>query len=333
MPPLSRRDVLAGLLLATTARPAAAQVQRRIAIVHSGVPASQLTESARGTFWIREFFVTLRRLGYEEGKNLIVERYSAEGQRERFLPLAQEVVRRNPEVIVSNLTDQVAVLMQVTTTIPIVGIVGEPTRSGLITNLARPSGNLTGVSSDLGVDLVVKGLQFLKEAVPAASRIGYLAQAGGRDASNEQSLGPAAQQLGVAMFGLNPADITEPQLRAVFADASKLRLDALMIGWEGTLLPHRVLIVELAAAHRLPAFYPYRDYVELGGLLAYGPDLDELGQRMADDVVRILSGTKAGDIPFWRPTRLQLTVNLSTAKTLGLTFPPALMGRADRIVE
>src|SRR5690349_21889809 len=112
MPPLSRRDVLAGLLLATTARPAAAQVQRRIAIVHSGVPASQLTESARGTFWIREFFVTLRRLGYEEGKNLIVERYSAEGQRERFLPLAQEVVRRNPEVIVSNLTDLVAVLMQ-----------------------------------------------------------------------------------------------------------------------------------------------------------------------------------------------------------------------------
>ena len=147
--------------------------QRRIAFVHSGIPADRLTESA-GPFWVRRFYETLRGLGDAEGDNLVVERYSAEGRSERFAALAAEVVSRNPDVIVSNLNDLVKAFAAATAAIPIVGITGDPIAVGLVTSLAHPGGNLTGVSVDAGVEIFAKRLQILKEAIPSAVKVAYL---------------------------------------------------------------------------------------------------------------------------------------------------------------
>ncbi len=151
-----------------------AQRQYRIAFVHSGIPVDQLTETA-GPFWVRRFYETLRGLGYTEGVNLVVERYSAEGRFERFASLAAEVAGRNPQVIVVNLNDLVKAFAAATTTIPIVAVMGDPIATGLVANLARPGGNLTGVSVDAGFEIVAKRLQILKEVMPSAAKVAYLA--------------------------------------------------------------------------------------------------------------------------------------------------------------
>jgi putative ABC transport system substrate-binding protein len=333
MAPLARRGLLASVALAAATRPGAAQPSRRIALAHSGVPTNQLDESARSVLWLRAFFVTLRKLGYDEGRNLIIERYSAEGRPERFASLAQQVVESRPEVIVANLVDFVGVLTRTTTSVPIVGIVGDPVGSGLIKSLARPGGNLTGVSTVTGVEVATKGLQVLRDAVPSARKIGFLASRTESNEAIEQTLSAAARKLGTTLSGIYVADVNEAQLRFAFANAEQQRFDAIMVGYEGTLLAHRALIVELAARHRLPALYPYRDYVELGGLLAYTPDVDELGQRMAEAVGRILGGTKPSDIPFWQPTRIQQIVNLKAARALNLALSPTMLGGADEVVD
>jgi putative ABC transport system substrate-binding protein len=175
---MKRREFIAGLGGAAVAWPLAAraqqpQKQHRIAFVHSGIPANQLTETA-GPFWVRRFCETLRALGDTEGGNLVVERYSAEGRSERFAPLAATVISRNPDVIVSNLASLVKAFMAATTTIPIVAITGDPIAGGLVTSLAHPGGNLTGVSIDAGIEIVAKRLQILKEAMPQAAKVTYL---------------------------------------------------------------------------------------------------------------------------------------------------------------
>ena len=146
------------------------QQQYRIAFVHSGFPADQLTEAA-GPFWVRRFYETLRGLGYAEGDNIVVERYSAEGQSEHFASLAAAVVGRNPQVILVNLNDLIKTFAAATTTIPIVAIMGDPIATGLVANLAHPGGNLTGVSIDAGFEIVAKRLQILKEAMPSAAKV------------------------------------------------------------------------------------------------------------------------------------------------------------------
>jgi putative tryptophan/tyrosine transport system substrate-binding protein len=174
---MRRRDFAGALLLAGAARRAWAQqpgMQHRIAFVHSGIPADQLTETA-GPFWVRRFFETLRGLGYAEGANLVVERYSAEGRFDRFAALAAAVVSRNPDVIVMNLNALVNAFGAATATIPIVAIVEDPIRSGLVKSLARPGGNLTGVSIDAGFKVYSKELDILKEAIPSAAKVAYLA--------------------------------------------------------------------------------------------------------------------------------------------------------------
>src|ERR1051325_7552552 len=165
------------LLLAGT--PARAQVQRRqhrLAFVHSGIPADQLTEAA-GPYWVRRFFGALRSFGHAEGSNLVVDRYSAEGQLDRFPELARSVVQGSPDVIVTNLNALASAFREVTQTIPIVAIVGDPLRSGLVDSLARPGGNITGVSIDAGFEIYGKQLQILKETVPVVTKIAFLASA------------------------------------------------------------------------------------------------------------------------------------------------------------
>ena len=293
----------------------------RIAFVHSGVPVAEQNESSR-TMWIRTFFAELRRLGLVEGTGLLVERFSAEGSTRRFATLAADIVGAKPDIIVANSNALVSVLLKATTSIPIVGIMGDPIADGLVANLARPGGNLTGVSIDAGPGIFAKRLQILREAVPTAAKVAYLA--GTRAEAQRSSIAAKTRLLG---------EVNETELRRTFAELVQDRTDAVVMSDAGSFLASRALIIELAAKHRLPAIYTYRQFAEGGGLLAYGPELGELAKRMALDVQQILAGTKAGDIPIYQPTKFELVINLKTAKALGLAIPQSVLAQADELIE
>jgi len=308
-----------------------AQKQHRIAFVHSGIPADLLTETA-GPFWVRRFYQTLRQLGDTEPGNLVVERYSAEGRSDRFAALAATVVGRNPDVIVANSNSLVKTFTMATATIPIVSITADPIAVGLVTSLAHPGGNLTGVSIDAGFEIVSKRLQILKEALPRATKVAYLLSNAG-DERMMSSYREAGQQLGMALTNNVLAEVNDAQLRRAFAEMAQQQFDAALVDEGGSFLALRALIVELAEKHRLPMIYPYRDYVDLGGLITYAPDLGELAQRLANDVHQILNGAKAGDIPFYQPSKFQLLINLKAARMLDLNVPSSLLLRADEVIE
>ena len=331
-----RRQEFIALIGGAAAWPMAARAQQtakqhRIAFVHSGIPADQLTETA-GPFWVRRFYETLRGLGDIEGGNLVVERYSAEGRSERFVALAAEVVSRNPDAIVVNLNDLVKAFTAATATIPIVVITGDPIAGGLLTNLARPGGNLTGVSINAGIEIVAKRLQILKEAVPSAVKVAYLLS-GAWDDRTGLSYREAGERLGITLTGNFLPEVNDAQLRRTFAELAQQQFDAAMVDEGGSFLAQRALIAELAGKYRTPVIYPYRDYVDLGGLITYAPDLGELAQRLANDVHQILGGIKPGDIPFYQPSKFLMLINLKAAKALGLEMPAALVARADEVIE
>ena len=307
--------------------------QNRIAFVHSGIPAEQLTETA-GPLWVRRFYEALRKLGHLEGDNLVVERYSAEGRTDNLVALAAVIVSRKPDVIVTNLHALVTAFTQTTSEIPIVAIAGTSIWGGQGRSLARPGGNLTGVSINAGNEITGKRVEILKEAMPSLTNIAYLASA---RAAWEDDAGSSARQagsrLGVSVSGIFPAEFNEAQIRNTFDAMTQQKFEAVLIDEGGGFLAQRALIVELAEKHRLPICYPYRDYVDLGGLMAYAPDLGELAQRLADNVHQILNGAKPGDIPVYQPTKFQLVVNMKTAKSLGLTIGQSISARADEIIE
>jgi putative ABC transport system substrate-binding protein len=310
---------------------ARAQKQHRIAFVHSGIPADKLTETA-GPFWVRRFYETLRGLGDVEGSNLVIERYSAEGRSERFAALAAEIVSRNPDVIVANLNDLVKMLAATTATIPIVAIVGDPIAGGLVKNLAKPGGNLTGVSINAGIEIYGKRLQILKEAMPSATKVAYLVSSAWDVGSGSVNI-EAGERLGITLTKELLLEVDDTHLRRTFAEMAQQRFDAFIIDEGGSFLAQRALIAELAAKYSLPVIYPYRDYVEAGGLMAYAPDLGELAQRIARDVHQILNGAKPGDIPFYQPSKFQLIINQKTVKALELSLPQSLIAGADEVIE
>jgi putative ABC transport system substrate-binding protein len=332
---MRRRDffgVLSGtaLSLPLGARAQQAQRQHRIAFVHSGIPADLLTETA-GPFWVRQFYQTLRKLGDTEAGNLVVERYSGEGRSDRFAALAAAVVSRNPDVIVANSNGLVKTFMVATATIPIVGITADPIAAGLVTSLAHPGSNFTGVSIDAGFEIVSKRLQILKEALPQATKVAYLLP--NTDDRTASAYREAGQPLGIALTTMILPEVNDAQLRHTFAEMAQQQFDAALVDENGSFLALRALIVELAEKHRLPVIYPYRDYADLGGLITYAPDLGELAQRLANDVHQILNGAKAGDIPFYQPTKFQLLINLKAAKILDLKVPSSLLLRADEVLD
>ena len=335
---MKRRQFLSVIGGAVTGWPLAGQGQqprkpRRLAFVHSGIKADKLTETG-GTLWIRRFYAELRRLGYAEGSNLVVERFSAEGSSERFAALAAEVVSRNPDVIVSNLNALVKTFLAATATIPIVGITSDPIAGGLIASLARPGGNLTGVSVEAGSEIIPKRLQTIKEALPSAAKVHYLLSNSRPDGTDGgQSYREAARRRGITLTERFLAQVDEAQLRRTFAEVAEARTDAMLLDGSGSFLGWRALLVELAAKARIPALYPYRDYVDQGGLMAYAPNLGELAERMASDVNQIFNGAKPGEIPFYQPSRFDLIINLKTAKALGLSLPQTLVARADEVIE
>ena len=334
---MRRREFLGALGGAATAWPLAARGQQparqqRIAIFHPAIPTTLLTETGGGSAW-RAFFGELRRLGYVEGENLIIERYSAEGHHERYADLAREIVTRNPDVIVTGTNPVVIAFKAATSTIPVVAFMLDPLKAGLVTSLARPGGNLTGITLDAGIEIWGKRLQMLKEAIPSITTAAFLGMRDGWEGSSGEVLRAAGAELGISLVFMLPQKGNSSEIERVFAVMEQQRPDAVLVSGEGDLYAHRQLIAELAEKNRLPAMCPYRDYVDAGGLMAYTVDLAELLRRMADDVHQILNGAKPGNIPIYQATKFQLLINLKTAKALSLTIPPALLARADEMIE
>ncbi len=328
MKPLNQvfNAVLAALLLAV---PLASEAQRKEQAVHTvGVLMPQRVEHTPS---YPVFLESLRKLGYQEGRNLRILLKSADGKPERLPALAAEIVQAGPGVIVALNTPGASAAILATKRIPIVfAAAGDPVGSGFVSNLARPGGNVTGISN-MAAELAPKRLALLKEAVPAANRI-------------------------AVMF--NPTDpITEPQVRDAERLAPKLKVEIRffpvtatsglpdtfkqMLAWRadaalwlsGQQHPFQQGSIELAARHRLPLMVDFNYHVETGGLIAYNPDIDELYRRAARYVDLILKGAKPGDLPVEQPTKFELAINLKTAKALGLAVPQSVILQASQVFK
>jgi putative ABC transport system substrate-binding protein len=328
-----RRDFAIGLLLATAVRTARAQErakQHRIAIVIPAGPAASISDT--GVRAWQAFFEELHRLGDVEGQNLTVERYSGEGRPEGYADLAREVVSRKPDLIVAANDATAKAARAATGTMPIVWIGGDPIQAGLATSLAHPGGNITGVTVYAGIEIWGKRLQILKEAVPTASKATYLTTRVSQAAEGQQ-LREAGQRLQISVIELPLEEVTSTAIQRAFSEIAQQQSQAIIVNSNSLLFPFRQLIVELAEKSRLPALYPWREYVEAGGLMAYASDNRELWRRMADDVHEILNGTKPDDIPIYQPTKFEFLINLKAAKALDLTIPPSLLALADEVIE
>jgi ABC-type uncharacterized transport system substrate-binding protein len=242
-------------------------------------------------------------------------------------------VTSNPDLIVTGTNPVVTAFKAATSTLPIVAFMLDPLKAELVTNLAKPGGNLTGITLDAGIEIWGKRLEILKEAVPSTAKAAFLGMRDGWEGSFGQFLRDAAGRLGISLISMLPQQGTPSEIERVFAEMEQHRPDAVLVSGEGDLYAHRQLIAELTQKHRLPAMCPYRDYPDAGALMAYTVDLAELLRRMADDVHKILHGAKPGDIPIYQATKFQLLINLKTAKALSLTLPPALLARADEMIE
>ena len=302
----------------------------RIVMLHPSHPVSDLTENGPHKHY-REFFHELRRLGYIEGKNLVVERFSGEGRVDHYPELAREAAARNPNVIFAVTNEMAAVLKEVTSTIPIVAFIADPVQSSLATSMARPGGNITGVSVDTGPELSGKRLQLLREVVPTISKLAIL---GPQNYPETAVMQEATEKAGIGVAGpfyMNKG--TDDEYRQVFATISESGANALFVGGNAEHVTKRQLIAELAAKYRLPAIYPYPVFVEAGGLMSYGADLAEIFRQAAREIDKILNSASPADIPFYQPTKFELVINLKAAKEIGLTVSEPLLARADEVIE
>jgi putative tryptophan/tyrosine transport system substrate-binding protein len=331
---MRRRDFIAGLMAVPTTRAAIAQQppkMKRIAIVHPSRKVGELT--INGPIFYKVFFEELSRLGYVEGQNLAVDRYSGEGRPEHYAKLARDAVGSHPDLILA-LSGSIALpLKAATATIPIVAATADPIALGLVPSVAHPGANITGVTSDAGLELYGKRLGLLAEATPKLSHAGYPASRAHWERPTAAAAHEAAKQAGISLRAELLVAFNEGEYRRAVATLKQDRVDAIMVSDEVDHLPYRDLLVELIAKGAIPAIYPYREFVEVGGLMAYSVDLLDISRRVARQIAEILQGARPGDIPFYQPTRFELWINLKTAKALGLEIPAALLARADNVIE
>jgi putative ABC transport system substrate-binding protein len=322
---VKRREFI-GLVGGVAAWPLAASAQQQGKIATIGVLAIEPWSP------IDTFRRALHDLGYIEGKNVRFEYRYAKGDNERLPELANDLVSLNVDVILTWGTNAVLAAKQATATIPIVmGAIGDPVGSGIVTNLAHPGGNITGCSSR-AVELEAKRLQLLKELVLGLSRVAILV-----NPTNHymplalQSARKGAQMLHVFLAIYEVHDTTT--LDAAFVALTKDRPDAFMVPADTFLVSQRNRIAQFAIENKLPSVYSFREYIEAGGLVVYTPNYHDLFRRAAKCVDNILRGTKPGEIPIEHSTRFQLLINLKTARAIGLTVPPRLLARADELIE
>jgi putative ABC transport system substrate-binding protein len=320
------------VVLNLTLAPLAAEAQQAGQAARIGYLAANLTVSPHMNEAFRQ---GLRDLGYVDGRSVVIEYRDAEGKYDRLPALAAELVALKVDVIVAADTPAALAAKQATRTLPIVFIgAGDPVTIGLVTSLARPGGNVTGLSL-LAPDLVGKRLELLKQAVPGVGRVAALWQPGFVGERTEKDMlkevEVAARALRVQLQYVEargPADFDR-----AFSDMTRARADALTVLGSAMFANERRRVVDLAAKNRLPGVYGFREYVDAGGLMAYGPNVADLFQRAAIYADKILKGAKPGDLPVEQPTKFELVINRKTAKALGLTIPPSVLGRADQVIE
>jgi putative ABC transport system substrate-binding protein len=262
-----------------------------------------------------------------------VERYSGEGRAEHYAELARNVVNTHPDLIIAVGARLSLDFKMATTTIPIVTMIIDPIAMGLVASIARPSGNITGVTIAGGLEITGKRIGLLVEAMPKLSTVGYLASQPFWEDPRGAAAREAAKQAGISLSPAVLSAFDEAEYQRIFRSMEQGRADAFMVSEEPENITNRETIVELAAKGRIPAIYPHREFVEVGGLMAYSIDLVDTFRRVADLIDKILKGANPGDIPFYQPTKFALVINLKTAKALGLELPAMLLGRADEVIE
>ena len=322
------------LVLAILAAPLAADAQPD-KVARIGYLAGSL---AANPHFPEAFRQGLRDLGYVERRNILIEYRSADGQLERLPDLAAELVRLKVDVLVSEGTPPTLAAKQATKTIPIVfAASADAVHSGIVASVARPGGNVTGLSF-FGPELVGKQLQLLKQAVPRIARVAVLWQSGGSGALPERTQKVLLKETEVAARALavqlQPVEVrSSGDFDRAFSEMTTARVDALTVLTSYMLFVERRRLADLAAKNHLPAIYPWTDAADVGGLMAYSPNIPDLFRRAATHVDKILKGARPGDLPVEQPTKFELVINLKTAKALGLTIPQSLLLRADQVIE
>src|SRR5262245_17608690 len=325
---IRRREFITLLGGAAAAWPLAAHGQQPVKLPTIGFLGA--TTPATWSLFVTAFVQRLRELGWIEGRTIAIDYRRAEGSDERAAEIAAEFVRRKVDVIVTSATGPVLAAKQATSVIPIVFTnANDPVNTGLVASLARPGGNVTGMSVQ-GPDLAGKRLELLREIVPNLRRLAIIANVGSPGVALEISEAEgAARTLGleVVTAEIRRAEDIAPAFKALKG------AQALYVSTDPLLSANRVRIQTLVMAARLPTVHVFREMVEAGGLMSYGPNIPDLFRRSADLVDRILRGAKPGDIPVEQPTKFDLIINLTTAKALSLDVPATLLARADEVIE
>ena len=324
---MDRRRFLTISLAGTLAAPFAAGAQQAVRTKQVGwlalVSQPQL---------LAEFQRGLRELGNGEATAYTLHERYAEGMVERLPVLASELTRLKVDVMIAEGSVAVRASQRATTTIPIVFITGDPVRLGFVKTLSRPGGNLTGIMN-LAIELYPKRIELLKAAVPTVRRLAVIQfRALDMPALTIKTVEDAARVVGIEALPITFVSRVE-DLDGAFARLVRDRADAMLVAANPFFNIHRDRVLALAARHRLPALYEFRDFVEAGGFMCYGADMKEVYRRLANYVDRILKGANPADLPVEQPTKFELVVNLKTAKALGLTIPPSLLARADQVIE
>jgi putative ABC transport system substrate-binding protein len=325
-----RRREFITLLGGAAAWPVAARAQQAGKVYRIGM--LEILSAALNIANVQVLREGLRQLGYVEGQNLAIEYRSADGRDDRFPGLARELLALKVDVIITRGTPAAQAAKNATSTVPVVmAASGDPVGVGLVTSLHHPGGNITGLSAIVG-ELAPKRLELIREIVPALGRIAVLANTS-NDAVRRDwgEIETAARSLGVQsqLLDLRKSDALGP----MFDDATARRVGALVVVIDAITLANQQRIIDLAMKHRLPAIYSAREFVDAGGLTSYGVSYPDLYRRAATYVDKILKGSRPADLPVEQPTKLELVINLKTARALGLEIPPTLLARADEVIE
>jgi putative tryptophan/tyrosine transport system substrate-binding protein len=332
-----RRRTVLSVVCGAVAWPLAVAAQqstnsKRLAIFAPAEPSADLHEHSENKIW-RALFAELRRLGQIEGQNLKVESYGREQNTSGPEALATEIVRSNPDVILV-VGPGAVIFKKLTSRIPIVVITADPVKQGLAESLAHPGGNFTGASVDAGLSIHGKRIALLREMVPTMSKLGCLALRLSWNGPSADAFRAAAETAGLPLaLSLLEFSTSEADIRAAVASISREGANAVMVLDSPQVFQNSTLIAKLLGDAKLPAIFTFTESVEAGGLMAYSFDLIELNKRVANNIDAILRGAKPDDIPIYQVTKFELSINLKTAKQLGLSVPPALVAIADKVIE
>jgi len=336
---MKRREFIGTLGGSVLAWPIAAWSQHptkmyRMAIVHPSAPvAGLIEETTHGSFY-PFFFKALGQLGYIEGQNLAVERWTAEGILDRYEEIVGDVIVHKPDVVFVPTGRMALAFKHMTSTLPIVVLAGsDPVHMGIVENLSRPGANITGFTTEAGPDFLGKSFQLLRDLKAGLKKVGFLTNRQGWEAW-QPVITATSQSMGISIVG--PAvesPYGEQEHRTALTSMLDNGIEALVVSTALETIAHKNMIIQLVQDHRLPAIYPHAEYVRSGGLMIYAADFSEVLAGLAHYIDLILRGAKPGDLPYLQPTRFQFTINLKAAKAIELNIPATLLASADKVIE